>query len=99
MPTAEISVVVWNRRMIENTRLSRARSRALLPIEYTGLPPLLKRRICTVESLEKRENRQNMDDPKVWRPSRYLALLTVLAFHVTLIAVLVVSSETHRYLV
>jgi len=37
-----------------------------------------------------------MDDYKAWRPSRYGVLLVVLAFHVTLIALLVASSKTLR---
>jgi hypothetical protein len=37
-----------------------------------------------------------MDDRRTWRPSRYVTLLTVLMFHVTLIAALVISSKPRR---
>ena len=39
------------------------------------------------------EKRQDMDDRKIWRPSRYGVLLVVLALHVTVIALLIASSN------
>jgi hypothetical protein len=42
------------------------------------------------------EQRQDMDDRKTWRPSRYGVLLVVLALHVTVIALLIASSKTVR---